>query len=79
MWRIVISLVLSLLLRGALGAKGPNESLVTSVVELTSDGVSTAAISEELGCSQRWVQRIVKGVCESRRLRPRPVPDPKAL
>ena len=69
MWRIVISLVLSLLLRGALGAKGPNESLVTSVVELTSDGVSTvstAAISERslaAASGGRWVQRIVKGVC----------------
>ena len=68
MWRFVLSLVLSL--RGALGAKGPNESLVTSVVELTSDGVSTAAISEELGCSQRWVQRIVKAAGLARHVKP---------
>jgi hypothetical protein len=41
-----------------------------ALVELTSDGVSTAAISEELGCSQRWVQRIVKAAGLARHVKP---------
>ena len=54
----------------AMAGRPPIEDLKKAVVELVPDGVGTAAIAQEFGCSQRRVQQIVKAVGLARLVEP---------